>query len=61
MKLFAWLHRKPAPHPPAGTMFCVKCGGGIHKREKYRIITVEHRDCGDPKQVGQAVLKQKSE
>lgn len=56
MKLFAWLHRKPAAPPPAGRMCCVNCGGSIHKSEKYRILAVAHRDCGDPKQVGQKSL-----
>lgn len=56
MKLFAWLHRKPAPSSETKTLHCQTCGGGIHRHDRYRILAVVHRDCGDPKQVGQKRL-----
>lgn len=56
MKLFTWLHRKPSP-TTAKTLRCQTCGGGIHRHDRYRILAVVHRDCGDPKQVGQKRLE----
>lgn len=58
MKLFTWFHRKPEPSLAAAkTLRCQTCGGGIHRHDRYRILAVVHRDCGDPKQVGQKRLE----
>jgi len=60
MDLFRWLHtlktRKTKPPRPAGTMRCDKCGGSIHRHDRYIVLVVRHRDCGDPRGVGQKVL-----
>jgi hypothetical protein len=58
MKLFGWLRRTNAVTTTAPTALrCAKCGGGIHRHDRYRILAVVHRDCGDPKQVGQKMIE----
>lgn len=60
MDLFRWLHtlktRKTKPPRPSGTMRCDKCGGSIHRHDRYIVLVVRHKDCGDPRGVGQKVL-----
>jgi hypothetical protein len=60
VKLFDWLVKVGvlrAPKPPKGKLCCIDCGRGIHKHERYQIIAAKHRDCGDPKMIGQASLR----
>lgn len=59
MTLFNWLRnlrRKPEP-APKGKLCCIDCGRGIHRHERYTILSAKHRDCGDPKLVGQTSLR----
>ena len=65
MKLFEWLtslmlgglRRKQLAAPKQkGRLNCSECGGGIHRHDRYVILAARHRDCGDPKLVGQRVL-----
>lgn len=61
MKLINWLIRvgvlpERAPKAPKGKLCCIDCGRGIHKHDRYQILAAKHRDCGDPKLVGQASL-----
>lgn len=39
--------------PKRNRLVCVACSRAIHRHERYEIIVVRHRDCGDPKMVGQ--------
>lgn len=39
-------------------MICADCGRPVHKHDRYRIISVVHIDCDDPKMVGQRNLKE---
>ena len=60
MNLFGWhltfperFRRRRQPRPPVRPgLRCAACGGGIHKRDKYVILTARHRDCKDPKLAG---------
>jgi hypothetical protein len=45
--------RKPLPD---GKLHCAECGGGIHRHDRYEILTARHRDCVDPRMVGQKSL-----
>lgn len=58
MKLPKWLHRfrRPRAVPPKAKLFCEECKRPVHKHDKYRIIKVQHLNCGDPKFVGQTSL-----
>ena len=65
MNLFGWRltipehwrrSRCPPLRPVAGKLQCTDCGGGIHRHDKYEILVARHRDCKDPKLVGQRVL-----
>lgn len=38
------------------TLQCVDCGAPIHRSDRYIILEVKHRDCRDPKGVGQLSL-----
>lgn len=61
MDLFRWLHtlkmKKTKPPRPSGTMRCDKCGGSIHRHDRYIVLVVRHKNCRDPRGVGQKVLK----
>lgn len=35
---------------------CSDCGCQIHRYERYTIIEARHRNCRDPKQVGQQIM-----
>jgi 4-hydroxy-L-threonine phosphate dehydrogenase PdxA len=37
-------------------MRCDRCGGSIHRHDRYIVLVVRHKDCGDPRGVGQKVL-----
>lgn len=39
------------------TLQCVDCGAPIHRSDRYVILEVKHRDCRDPKGVGQLSLE----
>lgn len=57
MKLPHWL-RRTKPAPPAKTLRrCAKCGAGIHRHDRFRILVAVHVDCDDPKQTGQKSLE----
>lgn len=40
-----------------GKLRCSECGCRIHRFEKFEITGAKHRDCSDPKQVGQQSMK----
>ena len=40
----------------SGKLCCSECGGSIHRHDRYVILVARHRDCGDPKLVGQKTL-----
>ncbi len=64
MNLFGWhltfperfRRRRVTTLPPPGRLRCEECGGGIHRRDHYVILTVRHRNCKDPKLTGQQSL-----
>lgn len=64
MNLFGWhltfperFRRRRQPRPPVRQgLRCEECGGGIHRRDHYVILTVRHRNCKDPKLTGQQSL-----
>jgi hypothetical protein len=39
-----------------GKLRCSECGGGIRRHDRYVIDAAHHRDCHDPKLVGQKTL-----
>lgn len=51
----------PKPTPKRNVMRCSKCQRPIHKRERYVIREVEHKDCSDPKLIGQLSLPTREE
>lgn len=56
------LFRRFFPKPPQVVkvkMRCVDCGKAVHKRERFQIVSVKHKDCHDPKLVGQKSLEGK--
>lgn len=61
MHIFDWIplpsrfRRPPKPAAP-GRLCCSECGGGIHRHDRYVILSARHRNCGDPKLVGQRTL-----
>jgi hypothetical protein len=61
MDIFRWIRtlktRKTKPPRPSGSMRCDKCSGSIHRHDRYIILVARHKDCGDPRGVGQKVLK----
>ena len=60
MNLFGWnleLRRAPrAPRITDGRLRCDACKGAIRKHEHFTVLAVRHKDCKDPKQVGQRSL-----
>lgn len=54
MRLRFW--RKPPPPMKQTGMRCIDCEKHILKREKFVIVAAQHRDCHDPKGVGQRHL-----
>jgi hypothetical protein len=60
MKLFDWLKKRLAGESPvkpgSGKLCCSECHGQIHRHDRYVILAARHRDCGDPKMVGQRRL-----
>jgi hypothetical protein len=38
---------------PRSKLHCADCGAAIRKRERYEILLARHRNCHDPKLVGQ--------
>jgi hypothetical protein len=39
-----------------GRMFCSDCGRAIHRGERFKVLSAQHNDCVDPKQVGQMAI-----
>ena len=63
MSLFDWIplparfRRVRAPKLVLdGKLHCSECGGSIRRHDRYVILSARHRDCGDPKLVGQKRL-----
>lgn len=59
LKFITWfrsLRAKPKISPK-GKLCCIDCGRRIHRHDRYQILAAKHRDCGDPKLVGQASLR----
>jgi len=63
MNLFDWITwparlRRRRPKPIfTGKLRCEECGGGIHRHDHYMIIAARHRNCKDPRLVGQQSLR----
>jgi hypothetical protein len=38
---------------PAGKLCCEDCRRQIHRYDRYVIVSAKHRNCADPKLVGQ--------
>lgn len=49
-----------AAHPD-GKLRCLGCGAHIHRFDKYEITGVLHRNCKDPKLVGQMNMPAREE
>ena len=49
-------HARPSKPVQDGKLHCSECGGSIRRHDRYIILTARHRDCGDPKLVGQKNL-----
>ncbi len=56
-KLTAWSEAKMSAERK-GKLFCADCGRAIHKSHKYKVLSVRHTSCGDPKLNGQDLLPQ---
>lgn len=41
---------------PKGKLRCIDCGRHIHRNDKYKVLTVQHISCLDPKMVGQTSI-----
>jgi len=50
-------HNPVAPQKPG--MVCCECGARIHKHELYTVLSVRHKNCKDPKGVGQMQIEDK--
>lgn len=55
MSIFRRFWRKA----PATGMRCTECGKRVRKFEHYVILAAKHKDCRDPKMVGQKSLEVK--
>lgn len=54
-----WIFWRKPPQVVKVKMRCVDCERGIHKHEKFIILAAKHRNCRDPKMVGQKSLEGK--
>jgi hypothetical protein len=61
MNLFGWnfeiRRARGAARVMDGRLRCEACKGAIHKHEHYTVLSVRHKDCKDPKLVGQRSLR----
>ena len=53
--------RKPAGPEASKGMVCCNCQAHIHKHELYTVLSVRHKNCRDPRGVGQLVIAESCE
>lgn len=58
MTFWQWLYRISARRVRAQHkgMVCAECGCAIHKHDRFKVLEAKHRNCKDPKGVGQLAL-----
>lgn len=61
MNIFSRFFRRApkAPRPKPG-LICSDCGARIHHHDNYTVLAVRHKDCRDPKRVGQLAIDEES-
>ena len=61
MKFFRWLSQfyifnRAVKSQKRSGLCCSDCNAQTHRHDRYVILTPRHRDCRDPKMVGQKSL-----
>lgn len=54
--LFLYRLSRKQVHARTRRMICMDCGAAIHRNDRFVVLEVRHKDCRDPKGVGQMAL-----